>query len=118
LDLPKISSIILRVWGGKTPGAGAVYSFSEPGKIVTKARGGQSWHNFGLAFDVGIFSTDGKNYYGESAAYREVGKIGKALGLEWGGDWDFVDEPHFQYNPRGYSLDRNAGAGDGGERFV
>ncbi|SVE43245.1 uncharacterized protein METZ01_LOCUS496099, partial [marine metagenome] len=24
---------------------------TEPGKIVTNARGGKSWHNFGLAID-------------------------------------------------------------------
>jgi len=75
-----------------------------PGKIVTKAKGGQSWHNFGMAFDIGIFSPDGKKYYGESAAYQVCGEIGEKLGLEWGGDWDFVDEPHFQYNPKGYTL--------------
>lgn len=77
---------------------------TAPGKVVTKARGGYSWHNFGLAFDIGIFSSDSKTYYGESAAYKEVGNIGKSLGLEWGGEWQFVDEPHFQYNPKGYSL--------------
>ena len=77
---------------------------TTPGKIVTQAKGGQSWHNFGLAFDVGIFSRDSKVYYGESAAYRELGKLGQALGLQWGGDWKFVDEPHFQYNPKGYTL--------------
>jgi peptidoglycan L-alanyl-D-glutamate endopeptidase CwlK len=77
---------------------------TKPGKIVTKARGGQSWHNFGLAFDIGIFSPDGKEYYGESEAYREVGKIGETLGLEWGGAWKFVDEPHLQYNPKNYTL--------------
>ena len=77
---------------------------TKPGKVVTKARGGQSWHNFGMAFDIGIFSTDGKKYYGESAAYKEVGMIGESLGLEWGGHWEFVDEPHFQYNPQGHSL--------------
>jgi peptidoglycan L-alanyl-D-glutamate endopeptidase CwlK len=77
---------------------------SKPGQKVTKAKGGYSWHNFGLAFDIGIFSKDGKTYYGESNSYKEMGKIGKELGLEWGGDWDFVDEPHFQYNPKGYSM--------------
>src|SRR6516162_6132343 len=46
---------------------------TKPGKIVTKAKGGQSWHNFGTAFDIGIFSKDGKTYYGESEAYKEVG---------------------------------------------
>lgn len=69
---------------------------TKPGKIVTKAKGGQSWHNFGTAFDVGIFSADGKTYYGESESYTVVGKIGESLGLEWGGRWKFVDEPHFQ----------------------
>lgn len=78
---------------------------SKPGKIVTKARAGQSKHNFGIAFDVGVFSDDGKEYYGESNAYAELGKIGKELGLVWGGDWeDFPDEPHFEYNPKGHSL--------------
>ena len=78
---------------------------TKPGKIVTKARGGQSKHNFGIAFDVGIFDPSGEHYYGESRAYSEVGRIGKELGLSWGGDWtDFVDEPHFEMNPKGYSL--------------
>lgn len=78
---------------------------TKPGPKVTKARAGYSWHNFGLAFDIGIFSDDGRTYYGESAAYADCGKIGESLGLEWGGSWiSFVDEPHFQYNPKGYSL--------------
>lgn len=83
---------------------------SRPGQVVTKARGGFSWHNYGMAFDVGIFSDDGKEYYGESAAYAEVGKIGEAIGLEWGGSWEgFPDEPHFQYNPKHYSLNELRG---------
>jgi peptidoglycan L-alanyl-D-glutamate endopeptidase CwlK len=66
-----------------------------PGPKVTKARGGQSNHNFGVAWDIGIFQ--GGEYLGESPLYREAGDIGKALGLEWGGDWTgFPDEPHFQ----------------------
>lgn len=67
-----------------------------PGKIVTKAKGGQSMHNFGTAFDVGIFDASGKIYYGESPDYEKVGVIGESLGLEWGGRWKFVDEPHFE----------------------
>ena len=77
---------------------------TKPGKIVTKARGGQSWHNYQLAFDVGVFSSDGKQYIPESHAYTELGKIGESLGLEWGGRWEFEDPPHFQFNPKGYSL--------------
>src|SRR3954470_17404315 len=66
-----------------------------PGPKVTKARGGQSNHNFGVAWDIGIFQ-DGQ-YLDESPAYGNLGGIGKGLALEWGGDWSsFPDEPHFQ----------------------
>lgn len=69
-----------------------------PGKIVTKAKGGQSNHNFGVAFDVGIFSTDSKHYFGESPDYLKVGTIGRSLGLKWGGDFqNFEDQPHFEF---------------------
>jgi len=68
------------------------------GKIVTKARGGYSNHNFGIAFDVGVF--EGGKYLGDSAKYRAVGVLGMDLGLDWGGSWkDFIDEPHFQLRP-------------------
>jgi peptidoglycan LD-endopeptidase CwlK len=78
---------------------------TAPGPKVTKARAGYSWHNFGIAFDIGMFSKDGKEYLGESPDYAKVGKIGENLGLEWGGSWkDFVDEPHFQFNPRDLTL--------------
>ena len=71
---------------------------TAPGNIVTNARGGQSNHNFGIAFDVGVF--DGRRYLDHSPLYKAVGAIGLALGLEWGGNWtSFVDEPHFQLRP-------------------
>lgn len=65
---------------------------------VTKAKGGQSWHNFGLAFDFGIFSVDFKKYYGEHKAYSLLGRLSNEIeGLEWGGNWRaFKDEPHLQ----------------------
>jgi peptidoglycan LD-endopeptidase CwlK len=69
---------------------------TKPGQIVTKAKGGQSNHNFGVALDVGIFTVDGKKYLGESPDYAKVGVIGESLGLSWGGRWNFVDEPHFE----------------------
>jgi peptidoglycan L-alanyl-D-glutamate endopeptidase CwlK len=68
---------------------------TKPGKIVTKARGGFSNHNFGIAWDIGIF--DGTKYLDDSPLYSQPGNIGKTLGLEWGGDWNsIVDLPHFQ----------------------
>lgn len=66
-----------------------------PGKKVTNARGGQSNHNFGVAWDIGVFQNG--QYLDESPLYHQVGNTGKGLGLEWGGDWtSFPDEPHFQ----------------------
>jgi peptidoglycan L-alanyl-D-glutamate endopeptidase CwlK len=72
---------------------------TTPGPIVTKARGGQSNHNFSIAFDVGVFSFDGKKYLGDHAFYRELGPLGESLGFEWGGRWKFRDEPHYQLRP-------------------
>lgn len=84
---------------------------------VTKARGGYSWHNFGLAFDIAIFSKDGKTYHGESPSYDVCGKIGEELGLQWGGRWDFCDPPHFQLNPKGLSLAQLRERHDKGESY-
>ena len=68
---------------------------TKPGHIVTNARGGFSNHNFGVAWDIGIF--DGTRFITESALYDKAGKIGKGLGLEWGGDFNSItDKPHFQ----------------------
>jgi peptidoglycan L-alanyl-D-glutamate endopeptidase CwlK len=71
---------------------------TTPGDIVTKARGGYSNHNFGIAFDVGVFES-GK-YLKDSEKYKAVGALGMDLGLEWGGSWrSFVDQAHFQLRP-------------------
>jgi len=72
---------------------------TKPGRIVTNARGGFSNHNFGIAFDVGVF--EGASYLGESPKYKAVGALGMDLGLDWGGNWKtFMDEPHFQLRPK------------------
>ncbi|PTU32339.1 M15 family metallopeptidase [Stenotrophobium rhamnosiphilum] len=71
---------------------------TKPGSKVTNARGGYSNHNFGIAFDVGVF--EGTKYLGESVKYKAVGALGMDLGLEWGGSWkSIVDQPHFQLRP-------------------
>jgi len=77
---------------------------TKPGSIVTKAKGGLSMHNYGLAIDIvlivdgktavwdvkGDFDKDGKS------DWMEVVTIFKQYGWEWGGDWKFYDAPHFQ----------------------
>lgn len=71
---------------------------TAPGNIVTKAKGGYSNHNFGIAFDVGVF--EGAKYLPESPKYKAVGVLGMELGLEWGGNWKtLIDQPHFQLRP-------------------
>ncbi|WEL57842.1 M15 family metallopeptidase [Pseudomonas kermanshahensis] len=66
--------------------------------IVTHARGGESNHNFGTAFDIGVF--EGNQYLDDSPKYKAVGVLGMELGLEWGGNWkNIVDQPHFQLRP-------------------
>ena len=71
---------------------------TKAGRIVTNARGGYTNHNFGIAFDIGVF--EGGRYLDESPAYKAVGALGMKLGLEWGGNWKTIqDEPHFQLRP-------------------
>ncbi len=69
-----------------------------PGPVVTRARGGESNHNFGVAWDIGVFVNG--QYVPESDLYKKAGKVGRDIGLEWGGDWHSLqDEPHFQAVP-------------------
>lgn len=72
--------------------------FGNPGPRVTNARGGQSNHNFGIAWDIGIFRNG--EYLGDSPLYTTAAQAGLAagiVGLEWGGNWTgFVDRPHYQ----------------------
>jgi hypothetical protein len=69
---------------------------TTPGPIVTDAPAGYSNHNFGIAFDVGIFN--GGVYLDDSPLYEKVGALGRAQGLEWGGDWTrFTTNRIFNY---------------------
>ena len=89
---------------------------TKPGPKVTNARGGQSNHNFGVAWDIGIFLNGA--YQPASPLYSKVGAIGKRMGLEWGGDWpSFPDEPHFQVVPE-EDLQKIAANFEAGEVFV
>lgn len=71
-----------------------------PGPIVTKARPGQSPHNYGMAFDV-CFA--GKVPYPpeDDPRWLQIGQLGESLGLSWGGpngkgDRFTFDRPHFE----------------------
>ena len=70
---------------------------TTPGNIVTRAKAGQSWHNYRCALDV-VPLVNGKAIWDDQALWKQVGEIGKSCGLEWAGDWvTFKEFPHFQY---------------------
>jgi peptidoglycan L-alanyl-D-glutamate endopeptidase CwlK len=76
------------------------------GRTVTDARGGQSLHNFGLAYDVAIFERGAYIEDGRDARYQRAGELGEGItdglggpaGLEWGGRWNKPDASHFQFD--------------------
>jgi len=71
---------------------------TTPGNKVTNAKPGESWHNFGLAFDV-VPLVNGKAIF-NSPFWNRIGKLGKQVGLFWGGDFkSFKDKPHFEFHP-------------------
>lgn len=86
---------------------------TSAGPKVTNAKGGQSSHNYGFAIDIVLLKDNDKNGTFESASWEtnvdfdgdgvadwmEVVKIFKLYGWEWGGDWKFIDKPHFQKLP-------------------
>jgi len=72
---------------------------NELSNSVTKAKGLQSYHQYGLAFDI-KFITWG--YNPPSTWWEILGKEGEKLGLEWGGRWtSFPDKCHFQWTSYG-----------------
>jgi peptidoglycan LD-endopeptidase CwlK len=75
----------------------ALYAIGRNGDTrnpVTNARGGQSNHNFGIAWDIGIF--EGGTYLTDDIAYANAAKLCPQE-IEWGGSWkSFRDPPHYQ----------------------
>lgn len=71
---------------------------TTPGKIVTRAKGGSSYHNYGLAVDVVILK-NGVPDWANKNEFNIVVSLFEARGWEWGGRWtSFPDAPHFQKN--------------------
>ena len=74
---------------------------TAPGKRVTNAKPGQSYHNWRVAFDV-VPLRDGKAVWNTTGAdgklWERIGQLGEAVGLEWAGRWKtFREYAHFQY---------------------
>lgn len=76
-------------------------SFEEQNAIprqYTRASGGESWHNYGLAADFGV--QGGNPYPDKSPFWAALGEAAQRHGLAWGGDGrTIVDRPHVEYHP-------------------
>lgn len=73
-------------------------------KIVTNCKGGESYHEFGVAFDIFpmlfgkpvMMQQDGDQV--SDPIWQTLGEIGESCGLEWAGRWKhFPEGPHFQF---------------------
>src|SRR5690348_1244502 len=75
---------------------------STPGKIVTNATGGHSYHNYGLAADCAVKNPDGSiDWNASHPAWKRMEAVGVSLGLTSGANWvRIVDAPHFQITGR------------------
>lgn len=68
---------------------------TTPGPKVTNARGGKSYHNYGLAIDY-VIMVDGAIDW-EHPLNKEVIAAFKSKGWKWGGEFkSIVDKPHFE----------------------
>ncbi len=66
------------------------------GSIVTKAKAGQSYHNYALAIDF-CLQINGKLVWDENNPnWMIVVNCFKKRGFSWGGEWKFKDYPHFE----------------------
>ena len=83
-------------WCGGGIGARRARISCRRGQHVTRARGGRSWHQYGLAADS-AFMRDGKLVISERdpwamRGYQLYGQVAKEAGLVWGGDWKSIKD--------------------------
>ena len=66
---------------------------TTPGNIVTRAKGGQSWHCYGLAIDI-VPIVNGKADWDYD--FSKFAPVAEKYGLTWGHAWN--DNDHFEDN--------------------
>lgn len=69
---------------------------TTPGGIVTNAKGGESFHNYRLAFD--LFKNIKGSEYNDSLFFKTAGTLWQAMGGVWGGSFSTPDNCHFEYS--------------------
>lgn len=71
---------------------------TKKGRIITNTRGGDSLHNYKLAYDC-VPLVQGKPQWDDPILQTLVGKCGESVGLTWSGRWSgkLKETAHFQY---------------------
>lgn len=74
---------------------------TKPGKKVTNAPPGYSWHNFRRAadladIDASPFDLGNPGLQDDDPIWEKIGDHAEAVGLEWGGRWKTPDRPHVE----------------------
>lgn len=104
----------LRTWAEQltlwSKGRDAQGRIVDPKAVVTHAKPGSSYHNFGLAIDVAPFDQDGQPDWNAShPAWKRMIAVGESLGLYSGSHFEVIkagvvhpepDMPHFQLTGR------------------
>jgi peptidoglycan L-alanyl-D-glutamate endopeptidase CwlK len=83
-------------------GRDAMGNIINKSQVVTNARGGHSWHNFGLAVDCYPIGKDKTiDWNQQHPQWKLMEQEGTSLGLTCGANWvRLVDAPHFQLTGR------------------
>ena len=80
--------------------------FGDTSPRVTNAKAGESNHNFGIAWDLGLF--DGGRYLTNAPPYKRAASL-RPASVDWGGNWtSFPDLPHYQLRVTGSIADVRA----------
>lgn len=95
---------------------------TKPGSIVTNAKAGQSYHNYGLAFDF-VIQNNGHSDWNVNDNWMKVVNTFKNVGFAWGGDFHSIkDFPHLEnrlgYNWRDLLVMYNEGKFIEGTKYV
>lgn len=71
---------------------------TKPGKIVTNAKPGESFHNYGLAIDF-VPIVNGKPAWNNLDLITQIGELAEDVGFEWAGRWKrFKEYVHIQWS--------------------
>ena len=104
----------LHLWMQGRKLVNGIWGVIEPRLVVTKAKPGESPHNYGAAFDICFVGPDPYlhayevEHHKPDPLWQVIGQLGTDLGLNWGGplgDGDRFtwDSPHFE-NPNWKAL--------------